>query len=120
MCLSADGRPRAHRVQYDGMAQLIGPLSGGVIRIRFKDRRSAFLSACHTSSPVLFLLSILPLYSRKCKSYSFFLSCIRQLFKQIALRYTSNSACINTVCIQVYDQVSCRSVLQFKTKGTVF
>ena len=93
--------------------------SVGITQIRY-GRRSIFLSACHTSSPVLFLLSILPLYSRKCKPYSFFLSCIRQLFKKIALRYTSNGACINTVCIQVYDQVSCRSIFQLKPKDTVF
>ena len=93
--------------------------SVGITQIRY-GRRSIFLSACHTSSPVLFLLSILPLYSRKCKSYSFFLPCIGQRFKKIILRHTAYGSCIKSVCIQVYDQVSCCSVLQFKTKGTVF
>ncbi len=35
--------------------------SGGIIRIRFKGRRSTFLSACHTSSPVYFVANIITL-----------------------------------------------------------
>ena len=33
--------------------------SGGIIRIRFKGRRSTFLSACHTSSPVYSVKAII-------------------------------------------------------------
>ena len=41
--------------------------SGGIIRIRFKGRRSTFLSACHTSSPVYSVRVIIAFQLSPCK-----------------------------------------------------
>ena len=41
--------------------------SGGIIRIRFKGRRSTFLSACHTSSPVYSVSAIIAFQFLLCK-----------------------------------------------------